>query len=600
MSSPPVPGPGVPSPPSPPSPPPLPTLTLDSLDDDVLGLITAAAYSAGGHSGLFSASRRLSTIGAASLTELTVRRPPILGQLREDEVPVSTLEVALLQVGLPSPSSLDAEVALLQGGLPSPSLLRRMARLMDQVAAVHVTCEPGRRFLSRATGVRAVTLRASGDNYPLCPSCAVATEAAVIGVGRELSARPYLTRPLILDGLYGQSLMRHVRELPLHSFSASGNVLSAITSGRVSSAPLLALHLHNLFTGVGRAVGLLLGHHGGTLRELTLGFVLRRCMPISSNVALAFNAPAGGMPALHTLTLAGVRFDVDDLTAVAAACPALTSLAVDGRLHHDACRAVDARALPSLIRLSWTTACPIGLQEHDLRVGPLLAGRALEAAAFGRHIYKNQRPPMLPGLLLDLNVAVSLPVELDLVAVESFDDDADLCRLVDGSPGASRVERLRLAVGAGVTEEGLAALGRLPLLTSLSIFVTDVRCETFFRTWPIPGLTHLGVLLKVGVAPEVFIPPLLTALAASPTASTLRSLSLTCRPLEAASSADNLGRLTRLRHLYCRLVDPDGVPYHTPADAAVARAPMAAWMLQRLPRVTVVAGVPAHWAGCEG
>lgn len=148
-----------------------------------------------------------------------------------------------------------------------------------------------------------------------------------------------------------------------------------------------------------------------------------------------------------------------------------------------------------------------------------------------------------------------------------------------------------------MTEEGLTALGRLPALTSLSIFVTGEVCVGFFRTWPIRGLTHLGVVFKVGVPPQERVPPLLDGLAASSSASTLCSLALTCRPLEVASSAEQLGRLTRLRHLYCLDINPNGLPYWAAADAAAARAPMPGLMLAQLPRMTVVAGVPPHWAG---
>lgn len=75
MPSPPFSGPGDPGGLSPPLLLPPPTLTLNDLNDNVLGLITSAAYAAGGHSGLFSASRLLAAGSPASLSTRVVARP---------------------------------------------------------------------------------------------------------------------------------------------------------------------------------------------------------------------------------------------------------------------------------------------------------------------------------------------------------------------------------------------------------------------------------------------------------------------------------------------------------------------------------------------
>lgn len=573
MSSPPSPGQGGSPPRSPPSPPPLQPLTLTDLPDDVLDLITAAAYSAGGYSGLFSACRRLAEIGPASIVTLAVRRP--CGP-NEEVAAAAAVDGALPRIPMPGYHS---RADLAAGDVPV---------VFTDVA------ERGCKFLRRAVRVRAVSLQAGDCSGSACAACQAVTVATGDGGWGERPA-PRSVVTASIDAWYGRTLMPALRRMQLHSFSASDTVVGWLGTERLTGARLRVLHLHYIPSLAWRAVVVpLVVHHGGSLTELTLGGVAFDCWPTHPEVGNVFNAPVGGMPALRTLTLIAVCFSVDDAAAVVAACPELTSLTVDGLIGRDACRALDAYALPALTRLSWTV---VGQWSQPGDLTRLLADRSLEAVSFAYHF--GVGPFAVHSTVHDvvvtaLNDAAALPVELDLVAVGFF-TITKLRRLVDASINVARLARLRVALDADAIAEGLPVLGRLPALASLSIVVTDE--QAVFGGWPIEGLTHLGVAMWPGVPPQALIPPLLDGLAASPTASTLCSLALTCRPLEAASSAEQLGRLTRLRHLYCRFVDDDGVPYRMAADAAAAREPMARWMLERLPRITVVAGVPSHWAG---
>lgn len=183
---------------------------------------------------------------------------------------------------------------------------------------------------------------------------------------------------------------------------------------------------------------------------------------------------------------------------MAAACPALTTLVVYGAVGRAAGRAVDARALPRLTHLSWTTTGDGPLHGDPT---PLLAGRALDAATLGRHVRRGGPAPVVDPVVAALNAAAALPVELDLVTAGPF-TDATLRRAVDASRGVVRVERLRLALDAGVTADGLAALGRLPALASLCVHVADERAARLFRAWPWrrPGRYDAGGRAAAGAA----------------------------------------------------------------------------------------------------
>lgn len=554
-------------------PPPLRHLTLVDLPDELLGLITAAAYAAGGHAGLFSACRRLARVGPASLTALALRRPSN-ARLSDDA------HDAIRRALAADPTRTDRPAAV------APHLVNHPALIASAAA--------GGRFLRRATRVTAVSLHAGDRLGSACAACVVAAAAAGGGGWAAPPPRPASPVAAVTDTVYAALLMPEVRAVGLAAFAASGAVVAAAGAERLTARRLRALHLQCIPVGAWAAVvAPLLAHHGGTLTELTLGGVPNDCWPSPTNVARAVAAPARGMPALRALALVAVSFGRRNAAAVAAACPSLTSLAVDGAMGRGASRAVDARALPGLARLSWIAATESSV-DYDL--GPLFAGRTLDAATVGGHFRLDEEPPLVDPVVSALTAAPALPTELDLLTAGFF-DSGNLRRLVGASRSVARLARLRMAIDDNVSPAGLSALRRLPALTSLCLHVTHGLSASLFHPWPCHGLTHLGVVPWASVPPHVLTAPLLAGLAASPAASTLRSLALTCRPLEAASSADALGRLTRLRRLYYRLVDGGGVPYASAAAAAAAAAPMVSWMRARLPRVTAVAGVPPHWAG---
>lgn len=126
-------------------------------------------------------------------------------------------------------------------------------------------------------------------------------------------------------------------------------------------------------------------------------------------VGLVFGSPDGGMLALLTLALVTAHFGFNDATAVAAACPALTSVAVAGISSPDACCSVHVQALPSLTRLSWTA-----IDERSMPgdLTPVLAGRSLEIVAFGCHS-SNGEPFQVPDTVMTaLMAAAALPAGL--------------------------------------------------------------------------------------------------------------------------------------------------------------------------------------------
>lgn len=93
--------------------------------------------------------------------------------------------------------------------------------------------------------------------------------------------------------------MPAVRQLRLHSFSAAGAVVAALGSRPLTAAPLRALHLDYIPDPTwASVVAPLLGHHGQTLRELSLGGVPADCRPGDTRVGYAVAAAGGGMPAL--------------------------------------------------------------------------------------------------------------------------------------------------------------------------------------------------------------------------------------------------------------------------------------------------------------
>ncbi|KAK1857545.1 hypothetical protein I4F81_000162 [Pyropia yezoensis] len=558
--------------PSPPPPPPLQHRTLTSLPDNVLGRITAAAYAAGGHAALFSASRRLSRVGPASLTTLTLRRPPHvrLG---------AATEAAVLDV-------LHTDLTVAEQGAA-------IRLFFDASQAFADAEERGHRFLRRAPNVQAVSLHGDDRSGSVCDACVVAA-AASGGGGWVMPPAPGDRVEAIMDTVFAAQQMPALRALRLTTFSASATVLDALGSQPLTAAPLRGLHLRCIANPVwATVVAPLLGHHGGTLTELTLGGVPNECWPSESRVRRVVSAPAGGMPALRTLTLLAVTFGHRTAAAVAAACPGLTCLAVDGAIGQGASAAVDVQALPRLARLSWIAATEWAVDDD---LGPLFAGRALDEAQGGGHFLLGEEPPLVDPVVSALVAATALPAELDVLTAGFFDDD-NLRRLVDAATSVSRLARLRIAFDDTVTPAGMSALGRLPALTALSLHVTEERAGGLFHPWPCGRLTHLGVVPWVAVRPQVLTPLLLTSLGASPAASTLTSLALTIEPLEAALSAEPLRRLSRLRRIHYRLVDGDGVPYGRAADAVAAAAPMVRWMREQLPRLTAVPGVPSHWAG---
>lgn len=151
------PGQGASPRPSPSSPPSLPRLALDDLPDEVVDVITVAAYSAGGHSGLFSASRPLAAIGPVSIIALTVRR--------RFGLDVEAAAAASLDGALHADFVLGVQPLVDLGAMPA---------LFD--AALR---EFG--FLSRALRLRAVLLHSGHHSGVVCAACEAA--AALTGDG---------------------------------------------------------------------------------------------------------------------------------------------------------------------------------------------------------------------------------------------------------------------------------------------------------------------------------------------------------------------------------------------------------------------------------
>lgn len=446
----------------------------------------------------------------------------------------------------------------------------------------------GRTYLRRSPHVRAVTLESKDCRGSSCASCT--TFSASLGCGNCEEA-PSSFAAQMMDALYLKMLRRAVRELQLHSFSALGSAVPVLGPERLTGAPLRILNLSYIPEPAWLlVVAPLVSHHGGSLRDLTLAGVSDKCRPNETRVGLVFNACDGGMPTLRSLTLTHVFFTRGDATAVAAACRALTRLKVSGRIGRGAGPAVDARALPHLNELTWVPSTPWSLESG---LTPLLAGRSLHEAHFGCHTLCDGAPPPIVNLLRALSTAAALPVRLGFFTAGTF-DDTNLRRLVDSSSSVSQVESVRMDLGGRLTGEGLAALGRLPSLKSLCIRLTDERCADAFRAWPFRRLAHLHVTTTEGLPTRVLIQALLTGVASSPSAPTLRLLGLACSPLEARSEGKLLGRLSRLQRLDCYLVDASGVPYVGAARAAAA-ASMGRLMRELLPRATFVANIPSQW-----
>lgn len=131
-------------------------------------------------------------------------------------------------------------------------------------------------------------------------------------------------------------------------------------------------------------------------------------------------------------------------------------------------------------------------------VGPLLPGRRLDAAAFGRHVRYGEALPQVDPVVSALTAVAALPVELDLLTAGAF-SDTNLARLVDACNDVSRLERLRVALDVSATAGELAVVGQLPTLTCLCILVTDETCVGCFITCLILGLTLLGVSMSPSV-----------------------------------------------------------------------------------------------------
>lgn len=279
--------------------PPARQVELLELPDELFSLITLAAYEKRCYVNLFCACKRLRDPGYASIRSVSFR-----SCTEEDEL---DLERASGSPPLSSPVAL----------LASPRGAAMYARLRSALG-----------FLGHAHGVREVTLHECSGYDSGCVPDDEGADA---------------------DILYYALLLPALRRLRLTSFSASLIAVHLLRGPPLSSAPLRRLR-HDLVEEDetdAEAVQSVLGHHGGSMKELTLSGVFRESAPTAYMIAPWLDAASSGMPNLLVLTL-DVDVDEEASAAVARLCLALIELNVSSKSYPNACAPLRLPALPAL------------------------------------------------------------------------------------------------------------------------------------------------------------------------------------------------------------------------------------------------------------
>lgn len=520
-------------------PPPVQVQLLE-LPDELLSLITLSAYEKGCYVNLFCACKRLRDLGYASIRAVSFR-----ARSEDDESEMERVSVS---------PPLSSPVAL----LASP-----------RGAAMYAHLRSALGFLGHAHGVRDVTLHEC-TRY----------DSGWVPDADDSDADA--------DILYYALLLPALRRLPLTSFSASLVAVHLLRGPPLSSAPLrrLRLDLIEQHPADAAAVRSVLGHHGGSLVELTLSGVFRDDEPTSYEIAPWLDAASAGMPNLHTLTL-DVDVDEEAAAAVARLCPALTTLCVVSKSFPNACAPLRLPALPSLSRLDWAGS----------QVAPPAAGVGLAALVGGRTFMKLRLAGMSAVEVLPaVKAAAAVPPDFDLECSRPLGDN-HMLQLLDGTPtGLDAVRRLQLHLGRSATWDGVRLLNRLGALTDLTVIFSGRLTQRHtspppkgllaplkLREWPVARLHRLSVSLSLFERVRGdWVVDLLHGLAASGSQHSLRELRLRGPELSEAAAADPLAALTRLAYLDYDVQCPRGVFSDGP-EVKGARDRMATWLHQRLP-----------------
>jgi len=515
---------------------PPPTVTLEDLPDEILELIARACHAVARPRGggvawaLLATSRRLRDIAYEAVTSISVR-----SRSTADECAA---------VGHRAAPGVDALADPLAFFLSPPG-----AALQARVRGVH-------QFLARARRVREVALHPNEEHDG-----------------------GWLPDPedWFLDRLFYALVLPELRRLPLVSLSAAGVGVAVLGGGPMSAAPLRKLVLEDIEEDhVDAAIVSVLGHHGGSLEELTLARTTREDEDTNYMIG-PWLAASAGMPRLRTLEL-HVEVDAAAAAALARHCPGLTRLAVNAALFDGVAAALRGpRRLPALAHLGWAfyerSTWGVGAELRHLLAGRALTSLSLSAVPS----IPRDRLDVLPALL---NTA-ALPAELDVSGMAPLGDAALAALAAAGHAGSLR--RLDCTLSAGATAAALRSLGRLTGLTDLTLRLPAAPDAAALRLseWPVRGLTRLHVVGTDAVGCPTAAQALLVGVAASCSRSTLRGLFLSGPPLEEAVAAAPLAALTALRCLYY------GVPYASKGETVEAlharREAMNAWIRRRLP-----------------
>lgn len=251
---------------------------------------------------LFCACKRLRDLGYASIRSVSFR-----ASTREDEW--------------------DFE-----RGSDTPPLTSPVALLaFTRGAAMYKRLRSALGFLGHAHGVREVTLHECSGYHSFEAPDEEGADA---------------------DIAYYALLLPALRRLRVTFFSASLIAIHLLRGPPLSAAPLRRLSLYFIEEDEvhADAVKSVLGHHGGSLEELTLGGVSRYGEPTEYGIVSWLNAASAGMPNLRALTLI-VDVDEEAAAAVARLCPALTELNVSSKVYPNACAPLRLPALPALSNL---------------------------------------------------------------------------------------------------------------------------------------------------------------------------------------------------------------------------------------------------------
>lgn len=515
--------------------PPPRQVQLLELPDELLSLITAAAYEKGCYVNLFCACKRLRDLGYASIRSVSFR-----ASTKEDE--------------------LDFE-----RGSDTPPLTSPVALLASpRGAAMYKRLRSALGFLGHAHGVREVTLHECSGYDPFEAPGEQGADA---------------------DILYYTLLLPALRRLRVASFSASQIAIHLLRGPPLSAAPLRRLRLDFIEDAAvnADAVKSVLGHHGGSLEELAFGRVFRDEEPTEYRIVSWLNAASAGMPNLRALTL-NVDVDEEAAAAVARLCPALTELNVSSKVYPNACAPLRLPALPALSNLCWSA----------MDIIPQAVGVSL-AALVGRRTFTTLRLSGMDTaeLLPAVKAAAAVAPEFDL-DVSGPLGDAHLLQLLDGTPtGLDAVHRLTVHLGVSATWDGLRLLNRLADLTDLTVSFSTrythrdslpppkgLLAPLKLREWPVAGLHRLSVLLsQLLLVRADWVVDLLAGLAASGSQHTLQELQLWGQELSEAAAAAPLTALSRLAY-FEYLVQGARGEYH---EGMAARGRLATWLDQRLP-----------------